>query len=1390
MTLRSFRRDLALFLTSVILAASAFAAARTTPLSVSNVRTELAADGREAYIVVLRDAPAVREQTAPAAGGMVSDPAAAREGLLARQEEFVGDMRARIPGFAAGARYQRVLNGVAVLVPKGGLAALRGDPRVRAVYPIRKYTLHLDASNPLMGAPAFWNAVGGDANAGRGVKVADLDTGVDFSNPMFSDPSLSMPHGFPLENDDNHFANSKVIVAKYFQGILDVQDPGLSHDHRTAQDLSGHGSHTASVAAGAKVVLSGAGRRSVTLEGVAPKAYIGDYKVFSPNAFSDNIIAAIEEATADGMNVLNMSFGIANSDGTEPFLFSAAAEDEAIQNAIAAGVVVTVSAGNSGVDASGNPVPDSISSTANIPEVIAVGASTNAHDGIPPADLAQISMISGNTPPPANLTRLIGSQASGGAPIPSSGLPGVFGDWDTGDGSGDGTACAAITGPPRFPGRIVLIQRGTCTFVEKIQNAQATGAIGVVFYNKAEGTDGGEVLDLYDATGAALPSIFLRRSDGLNLKTYIDANAATALPARGTIGPVPPGTPFEVFSTPPHDLASFSSIGPTLDFQIKPDLTAPGTGSYAAVQDDDARGDGRFHDDEIDPSPFYDPSGFAFGQGTSFSAPRVAGSAALVKQKHPAWTPAEIKAALMETASRPADAADPAKIGNLSVVQRGSGDVDLAAASTVGSIVLPASYSYRRLAFNASPAPHALDRVFTLENKTGSSETYSLTAAASASGSDPAIAPSVSPSTLTLGAGASGTFTLSLSIGGGLAAGQHDSEGAILVSDGGRSIPGVLYVPYFARVEFKNGAPPLIESASAKLDASSSTQVNVDITASDADGDIASYLLIFVDSTGQEISTVSDTFNGTLDGMTQVSEEIQVTGVTQTVCPDCVAVLSQFFDSKGHASNTLVARYGPPAGHAVPNSSGSGYHRSLPLVAHIQSQFLFQSDVRLFNPDRAHILNLDAYFVPDGQPGANAVRVSHQLFPRQSLAIDDVVARDFGMPVGIGSLVLVSPDGHRFLASSRAYDTNAAGGTFGTFSGSVSPETAVGAGDGTVNANGLPTGTGYHTNVGATEVSGVSTTIRFEGFSESGESLGSSTMTLPPYSNLQFNSQTDSTRAFRAPAVRVACTVLSGGKVLPYAASVDEGSGDTVLSIASPAPESADDVFVTGAGRIHGALGTFFTSDLSLTNASGGPRTVELTLLPANGLAAPPVPPAPITLAAGQTLAFRDVFASAFGYTGDALAGIRVHPTAPASIVASARTATPNTGGTGVFGFFVNGAKASSALAAGGKMVSIHLERDTRFRTNFGFTEVAGSPVSVRATFFDENGTPLGTRAYGIAANTLVQTTSADLVGDTAVPNGYIEFTIDSGAGRVLPFATVVDNVTGDSIYVPAEAEP
>jgi subtilisin family serine protease len=1359
----------------------------TAPTAVE--RTASSRDGRLAYIIEFAAPPASRAAAPLAAEGrqhlLLSEhraevEASARE-IARQQEEFASEWSARVPALSFGLRYSTVFNGIAVLAPPDAVPALRADPRVKALHAVRKHTLHLDASNPLMNAPAFWSTLGGDTSAGQGIKIGILDTGTDFSNPLFSDPSLSMPSGFPKENDGNSFANSKVIVAKYFQSIIDAADPTLNPGHKTAQDLSGHGSHTSGCAAGAKSNLSGNGRRTVTLEGVAPKAYLGDYRVFAPNAYDDNIIAAIDAAVADGMDVLNMSFGVNNPDGTEPFIFGAAAENEAIQNSIAAGVVITVSAGNSG------PTPDSISSTANVPDVIGVGASSNSHDGISSASLARVTMTSGNSPPPANLTNITAGQGAGSMPFPTSPVSGPVADYDNLDGAGDSLGCTALTGTP-LTGDLVLIQRGSCTFTQKVTNAANAGAIGVIIYNSVAGGDA-IIIPSTDCTSSPtpgcreLPTVFIGRTDGLNLKTYLDANAGSPPAAHGNFAALPPGSQPLVFTgLPTHSLAGFSSVGPTIDLQIKPDLTTVGEGSYAPVQDDNALGEGRFPPpDPIVDEPLYDPSGFTFSQGTSFAAPRAAGSAALLLQKHPSWTPAEIKAALMETAARPTSTTDPNAVGNLSVMERGSGDIDLDAASRVNAIVLPANHSFGRVVSNALPYPGDLSFTFTLENKSASAVTYQISAADGGSVSSPGVAPAVNPSSLTVPAGGSGHFVLTLTLTNALAVGSHDAEGAIAVSDGGATIPGSLYIPYWARVAFQNGSAPLLQSMTASFDATTRTQLNIDFVGHDNDADINGFTLNVLDSTDSVIGFLSDTFQDCcgvdFHGQTDISVELQYSNFP-TDFPDGASLTMQLFDNNGNVSGTLYSRFLTPPTLAIP--SGAASQRAIALVAHAQGTRFFQSDVRIFNPASAHILPIDAYFVAQGQSGASALHTSHSINPRQSFALDDICLNDFAQTSAVGSLILLS-DGHPFIATSRAYD-NSAAGTFGTFAPGEAPSQTLGPSGGTASANGLVTASGFHTNIGATEVTGTAANVRFDGFDAAGNSVGSFTESVPAYSNVQHTPVSEG--HFTSSPARVSFTVVSGGSVIPYATVVDDGSGDGFLSVAGVPPESPNDVFITEVAHVAGQNNTFFTSDLSLTNLSSGPRTVTLSLLP-NFLSGSPATPSAITLQPGQTMTLADVLANQFGLSGNSGAGLLVHPSSAAKLLVSARTSTPAQAGAGTYGFFVQGAPASAALSAGGRLVSIQVAHNDAYRTNFGFTEVAGQGVTARATFFDENGTQIGSRAYPLAAHQSFQTSARDLIGDAQFANAYVEFTVDSGSGAVLPFLAVIDAGTGDAIYVP-----
>lgn len=1379
----------------------------TARLSSRTSTIPTAPDGRRGYIVVLSDPPlaqslkpATRVTPHTTVKSLMAERSPqfeqAKALLLSRHAAIIRKLSAEIPHLSVGAHYTNVLNGFAVLIAPGDVNKLRTAPGVRAVYPIRHYTLTLDTSNPLMNAPAMWTALGGDSNAGAGTKIGMLDTGIDFSNPMFSDSSLSMPAGFPKENDGNHFANSKVIVADYFQSIFDAEDPGLSPQHRSAQDFLGHGSHSSSCAAGAKVNLTAVSQRDVALEGVAPKAYIGDYKVFAPNDNTDNEIAAIDQAVADGMDVLNMSFGLNNPDGTEPNIYNQDPELEAIDNAIQAGLVICVSAGNSG------PVTGSIGSPANIPGVISVGASTNTHDGVTDSSLALVTVTGPGAP--SNLQNIPAAQGVANSPVfPASGVAAApFADVTAKDPTGLG--CAPLPAAS-FSGETVLIQRGTCPFADKVSNAANAGAVAVVIADNKSEAIFPPYIDCSaasnPATCANLPTAFVAQSDGLNIKSYIDAH--TGPPPAGQVA-IAPGNnipPVVTSGIAPHDLASFSSIGPTIDFQIKPDLLSVGTGSYAACQAQSALGEARFNDDYTDTEAIYDPSGFTFSQGTSFSAPRAAGSAALVIQQHPSWSPAEVKAALMETASRQYSGVvnDQQSIDTLPLMQIGSGEIDLGAASAVKSLVLPPSYSFRRLAIDNVGNAAPIQAVFTLENKSSGSVTYALSALANPFYSDPAVAPSVSPANLTVAAGQSGQFTLTLSVATTVAPGENSSEGAILVTDNGTTIPVQLYIPYWILIAHNAGSAPVVDSLQESIDATDKTSVNLTAKFHDADGDLNGLSLNYYDNQGNFFQNQSGTFQDLigqdLTGQTNVTFQLQISGLLASDnCPNCAAVSFQVVDAQGNLSNTSYASFLQAPAVAIPSSSAA-YQTTLPLVAHSQGTFFFQSDARLFNPSSSDYMFADAYFTPQGESGAGpllqALHTTIPVAPRQSFALDDLVLDSFGLSNGIGSLTLLSTDENGspipLIANERAY-TRQGGGTFGTSAPAQTPPQAIGIADGTTWANGFPTATGFHTNVGATEVTGQTTVVKIVGFGAGGNVVGSFDMTMAPYSNLQVNNPA-AAGMFTAPPALICYQVTSGGKVIAYATSVDEGSGDTSLSLAVPTPASSGDLIIAQTAHTAGANNTFFTSNFALSNTGITPATVQLSLLP-DFLGGTPTTPAPVTIGPRSTFLAPDVLAAEFGLgTGNSGSGIRIHPAGPSSLVASAKTTTPNPNGSGSYGFFLNDENSSAALSAGHAAVSIQVEQDTLYRTNFGFTEISGQPVTVRATVYDDQGVPLGTRAFPVAASSTSQFPISAIISDTSVANGYIEFTIDSGAGSVLPFVAEVDNITGDAIAVPGVLE-
>jgi len=212
---------------------------------------------------------------------------------------------------------QHLMNGMFVRATPDQAAALRTLSGVKAVVPLRRY----QKTDQLMMSKVqqAWAsaAIGGQSNAGKGLKIGIIDTGIDQTHPSFQDSSLSPPAGFPKCDVPSNcaFTSGKVIVARSYVSTLTAgsnpSDPAADSrpDDVSARDLDGHGTAVASVAAGVPVTVG-----AISMSGVAPKAYLGNYKIFgSPEvnngASGSGMIQALDDAVTDGMDVVNLSSG-------------------------------------------------------------------------------------------------------------------------------------------------------------------------------------------------------------------------------------------------------------------------------------------------------------------------------------------------------------------------------------------------------------------------------------------------------------------------------------------------------------------------------------------------------------------------------------------------------------------------------------------------------------------------------------------------------------------------------------------------------------------------------------------------------------------------------------------------------------------------------------------------------------------------------------------------------------------------------------------------------------------------------------------------------------------------------------------------------------------------
>jgi subtilisin family serine protease len=622
---------------------------------------------------------------------------------------------------------------------------------VTKVYPSVRYALDTNQSPAVIGADQMWATTG---DRGDGVKIGIVDDGIDQSNPFFSPTGFSYPAGFP--RGQTKFTTQKVIVARSFPG------PGSGAQGKLPlyRQASFHGTHVAGIAAGDAGTTAPAGPDHPTvtgLSGVAPRAWLGNYRVFNTptptgyDAFTPQIVAAFESAVNDGMDVINFSGGGPQVDPISDALV------EAVRNVSNAGVVPVIAAGNDRDDWG----LGSVGSPGTAPDAISVAAVSNSHVFAP-----SLSVTTGDAP--ASLKNIPFQDI---LPIPDAWTSADHTLVDVGaivgtDGSpverhlcgiGSDPNSRGTLPPDSVRGSIVLVSRGTCAFVTKAANAELGGAAGIVLVDNRPGEANFIPLQL------SLDAGMVSDLDGARLRAYVDSKGGRA-PVRFTKA-------FNQLNTGRSGvITSFSSAGPTdFDHQLKPDLAAPGGQILSATL----------------PEALGEP--FAVFDGTSMATPHVAGAAALLIARHPDWTPAEVKSALMSTAG-PAWG-DTARTQEASVLLEGAGLANVPRADDPKLFTKPVSLSFQDLDVTAGSARRSL-LLEVQDAGGGGTWTVGLQSQAATAGAFVDL-----PATVAVSPG--GTAEIPVVVRADANAATGDDEGFVTLTQGSN----VRRVPYYFTVE-------------------------------------------------------------------------------------------------------------------------------------------------------------------------------------------------------------------------------------------------------------------------------------------------------------------------------------------------------------------------------------------------------------------------------------------------------------------------------------------------------------------------------------------------------------------------------------------------------------
>ncbi len=679
-----------------------------------------------------------------------------------------------------------VANAVLVSIDEKDVEKVQSHPGVLRVKENKvKYHLTLDMADRVSRMNILRDHLNlSPSETGKGMKIGILDTGIDITNPMFDDTGYTYPAGFdPGGSSDTALTNNKVIVAKNFG------------NDSSANDHFGHGSASASAAAGREVDMT-YGPYSFTLKGSASGAYIGNYKVFNrndtttgqPGAPQMSIIAGINAAVADGMDVINLSLGgtAMGIDGDD--------EVDAIETAVQAGTMVCISSGNEGyyVDENDDGTPkwetfrlaeQSVGTPGIAPSAVTVGAVDNGRN------LQSVGTISSSdSAVPENLQAFsYGRDTKVSQTLSQFGPYPVVNIADLGVTS---EGCMSF-GSADLSGKMALIKRGSCNFCQKIYNAEQAGAVGVIVYNNVAGNalvtmsmDDITCMQDYPTT---IPGYFITQENGQQIIQMLD-NGDDVQASFGTLYP----------NQSSGYKSTFSSFGPTaIDYNLKPDVAAVGNQLTLATQANNSQTD----PDSGQELTMYDVSGFTtLAAGTSFSSPLTAGYMAVLKQLYPTLNAAELKGVLCCTADFTQNYFQTERgldylvyRGGLAApVFAGSGRVNMERAMLTHITVVPNSIGFGKVSVTSAKASGNVSADVTVKN-IGSTDLTLSSSMIKLVDNSQVSASLASSADITLAPGESGTITLDASYQGPV---DSDLQGYIELYD---NYGNTYTIPYFGR---------------------------------------------------------------------------------------------------------------------------------------------------------------------------------------------------------------------------------------------------------------------------------------------------------------------------------------------------------------------------------------------------------------------------------------------------------------------------------------------------------------------------------------------------------------------------------------------------------------